>query len=467
MYTAVPGRRQVRLRDNFSGDLAARDGTTFDSPLDKPRNDGPRAYLTVVSGPAAPPLAELPRGAELSIGRSRSSGVVVDDGLVSRTHATLRWDGGGTVTLVDYGSRNGTLVDGQRVRGTRRVASGAELQVGEARFVVVVGGTAARSHAQDLREPQADAHLVAHDRAMHEVLELADRAAATDSTILLFGETGAGKEVLAQRIHRRSRRAGGPFVAVNCGAIAEGVAMSTLFGHEKGAFTGASDRRPGLFETAGGGTLFLDEVAELSLATQARLLRALESRVITRVGDTEEIPIDVRVIAATNRDLDVAVERGSFREDLRFRLDVVRILVPPLRERVEDVIPLAQHFLSELSPSRSFELAPDAVAALRSHRWPGNVRELRNVMERVVATSPHELVRAGDLGDLSASPSNARGGSLVQKVDDAERDVILSALEACGGNRTHAAKRLGISRRALLYRMEKLGLKPPPPSRRD
>jgi transcriptional regulator with PAS, ATPase and Fis domain len=444
------------------------DGTTFDSPVENPRSDEPRAYVTVVSGPADPPFAELPRGAEVSIGRSRSSGVRVDDGAVSRTHATLRWDGGGMVTLVDYGSRNGTLVDGQRVRGTQKVGSGAEIQVGEARLVVVVGGTAFSTQSVEVDGETGDSGLIAHDPAMLRVLALADRAAATESTILIFGETGVGKEVVAKRIHAMSGRASRPFVAINCGAIAEGVAESTLFGHEKGAFTGANERRVGLFEKAEGGTLFLDEVGELSPAMQARLLRALEARVITPVGATQEVPVDVRVIAATNKDLEEAVTAGTFREDLRYRLDVVRIIVPPLRERGEDVIPLAERFLKGFSPPKPMRLAPDAVAALRSHHWPGNVRELRNVMERIVATcSGQELVRATDMGDLSTIPGEAQGPGLDRKVDDAERQAILEALATCGGNRTHAAKRLGISRRALLYRMEKLGLKAPPPSRRS
>jgi transcriptional regulator with PAS, ATPase and Fis domain len=201
---------------------------------------------------------------------------------------------------------------------------------------------------------------------------------------------------------------------------------------------------------------------------QARLLRALEARVITPVGATEEVAVDVRLIAATNKDLEEAVTAGTFREDLRYRLDVVRIIVPPLRERVEDIIPLAQRFLQGFSPSQPMQLAPDAVAALRSHHWPGNVRELRNVMERIVATcATADVVRAADMGDLSTSPVEKRGPGLDRKVDDAEREAILEALATCGGNRTHAAKRLGISRRALLYRMEKLGLKAPPPSRRN
>jgi DNA-binding NtrC family response regulator len=442
------------------------DGTTFDSPIDNPRDDEPRAYVTVVSGPADPPLAELPRGAEVSIGRSRSSGVRVEDGSVSRTHATLLWEGGGTVILVDYGSRNGTLVDGQRVRGTQKLGSGAEIQIGEARLVVVVGGTAF-STGSPSDGGDGDADLIAHDPAMLRVLALADRAAASDSTILISGETGVGKEVVAKRIHAVSGRARRPFVAVNCGAIAEGVAESTLFGHEKGAFTGANERRVGLFEKAAGGTLFLDEVGELSPAMQARLLRVIEARVITPVGATEEIPVDVRVIAATNKDLEEAVTAGTFREDLRYRLDVVRVFVPPLRERVEDILPLTRRFLSGFSPSKPMRLAPDAVAALRSHDWPGNVRELRNVMERIVATcSSEDLVRAADIGDLRTTRGEGRSPGLDRKVDDAEREAILAALATCRGNRTHAARRLGISRRALLYRMEKLGLKAPPPSRR-
>jgi len=471
IHERIPCERrasQARTERAKSNGALTIDGTTFDSPIESAEDGGPKAYLAVTSGPAEPAVVDLPRGAEVSIGRSRSSGLRVDHGAVSRIHATLRWDGGGTVTLVDYGSRNGTLVDGQRVRGTMVVGSGAEIRVGDALVVLVVGGSAGVSSTESAGWPVEETGVLARDPLMLKALALAERAARSDSTVLLTGETGAGKEVVAKRIHRTSTRRDGPFVAINCGAISDNIAEATLFGHEKGAFTGASERRAGVFEAAHGGTLFLDEVGELSQSSQVRLLRALEARVITRVGGVEEVPVDVRLIAATNRDLEEASRVGQFRDDLRYRLDVVRIVVPPLRERVDDIVPLAARFLAELAPNRVMSLAPDAVASLREHHWPGNVRELRNVIERAVAISESDLVRSGDLGDLrGVSTGRAAGGGLQYKVDDAERDAIVAALKTCDGNKTHAAKRLGISRRALIYRMEKLGLKAPPPSQRS
>ena len=438
------------------------DRTTFDSPVQKPASSGPRAWLTVAEGPASPAKVDLPVGVEVPIGRSRSSALHIDDNAVSRTHASLRWDGGGTVTLTDYGSRNGTLLDGRRVRGTARIASGSELRIGAAALVVVIGGVAEPSVSSI--EAFENDELLARDRRMLRVLGLVDRAAKTDSTVLLSGETGTGKEVVARRIHALSRRGSGPFVAINCGAVPEGVAESTFFGVEKGAFTGASERRPGVFAAATGGTLFLDEVGELSIASQARLLRVLAEHTVRPVGAVDSIEVDVRVIAATNRGLDAMVAAGAFRADLLYRLNVVHIDIPPLRERMDDILPLAERFLARLDPR--VRLAPDAVAALRAHDWPGNVRELENAMERAAALADEGVIRAPHLASLREDAESAAPGGLRRHVDDAERRAIEEALSACRGNQTQAAARLGISRRALIYRMEKLGLKPPPPSER-
>lgn len=435
------------------------DRTTFDAPIDGEGDEGARAYIAVASGPGEPTVVNLRSGADMAIGRSRSSALCVDDGAVSRTHATLRWDGGGTVQLTDHGSRNGTLVDGRRVRGTVVLGSGAELQVGSAKIVVVVGGPpAVRSN-----DMPANPSFVVRDPEMLRVLALADRAARSDATILLVGSTGVGKELVARHVHDVSPRRDGRFVAVNCGAIPETVAESTLFGHEKGAFTDAVDQRPGVFEAADGGTLFLDEIGELSSASQARLLRTLSEGTVNRVGGHEPIDVDVRLVAATNRDLDTAVERDLFRKDLLYRLDVIRITIPGLRERREDILPLARHFLADLAVERTIQLAPDAIAQLMAHDWPGNVRQLRNVIERAIAVSQNGLIRASDLELEKAKNKSV----LDQHVDDVERRAIVAALEACSNNKTQAAKRLGISRRALLYRMEKLGLKALPPSQRS
>jgi len=433
--------------------------TTFDAPASTERHPpGAAARVAVVEG-QRPQVVELSRDRDASVGRSRSCDVVIEDRAASRLHATLQWSGGRTVRLTDHGSRNGTLVDGRPVTGSVELVSGSQLTIGSVVLVVSVPPTAAPS---ELPRSVVDDGIVASDPVMVAVIEIADRAARSDVTVLLDGETGAGKELVASRIHRQSRRAGGPFIAVNCGSIPDTLAESTLFGHEKGAFTGASSQRRGLFEAANGGTLFLDEVGELSPGVQARLLRVLEERILVRVGATEPLPVDVRVITATNRDLSAMVRGGAFRQDLLYRIDVLRITLPPLRSRPDDIEPLAARFLGELARGRDVRFSPDVVEALRRHAWPGNVRELRNVIERALTMAVGDTIQ---LDDLFGQATPDRGGQLRSRVHDVERDAIVEALEHCGGNQTRAAQRLGVSRRALIYKMERLGLKERPPSR--
>ncbi|MCG8555947.1 MAG: sigma 54-interacting transcriptional regulator [Proteobacteria bacterium] len=397
---------------------------------------------------------DLPLGCDVSIGRSRSSAIQLDNPGVSRLHATLRCEPDGRIRLTDHGSRNGTFADGRRVQGSVPLCSGAEVTVGGVRMLVVVQ----RSPEDERGSNDAPDKLllVARDPAMLRSVALAERAAKSNATVLVVGETGVGKEMFGQRIHAMSARTSGPFIAVNCGSIPETLAESILFGHEKGAFTGATARNVGVFEAASGGDLFLDEVGELSLPMQARLLRVLEERVITRVGSTKAVAVDVRVIAATNRDLHTQVQAGTFREDLYYRLDVLRIAVPPLRERPEDVEPLVRSFV--VSTGETVEIADDAMAVLHAHTWPGNVRELRNVIDRAVALRNGDVLRAEDFPSLRA-PTKSGPGTLRHKVGDAEREAIAEALRANNGNQSRAARRLGISRRALIYKLEKYGLK--------
>ncbi|MDH5492394.1 MAG: sigma-54 dependent transcriptional regulator, partial [Myxococcales bacterium] len=290
-------------------------------------------------------------------------------------------------------------------------------------------------------------------------------AAAKDLSLLLRGETGVGKEILARLVHRESPRAGGPFVAINCAAINEGVAESTLFGHEKGAFTGALSRQLGVFESARGGTLLLDEIGELSERMQARLLRVLEEREITRVGGAEAIEVDVRLLAATHRDLHREVEAGRFRQDLLYRVAVLTLEIPPLRDRPADIPFLAERMLADLCPGAT--LSEDAVAELMRRPFRGNVRELRNLLEGAAALCEGTQITARDLpGPPPRGIESCAGATLETKLEDVERASIAQALEACGGNQSAAAKRLGITRRALIYRMEKHGLKPKPSSER-
>jgi two-component system, NtrC family, response regulator AtoC len=296
--------------------------------------------------------------------------------------------------------------------------------------------------------------------AMQQVLALAERAAAGSINVLILGETGAGKEVLARLIHDRSARAPHPFVCVDCAALSAALLESELFGHERGAFTGAGAAKPGLLETAPGGTVFLDEVGELPLPLQAKLLRAIETRAITRVGSVRSRPIDVRFLAATNRDLEAAVGSGSFRRDLYYRLNGMTLTVPPLRERTADIPALCRAFLTELSgggPPPA--ISTRAMAALVNHAWPGNVRELRNVIERALL-----LCQGGEL-DLAHLPTATFHppalGPAASGAPASERERILAVLAACGGNQSRAARELGLSRKVLIVRLAGYGVARP------
>ncbi len=299
--------------------------------------------------------------------------------------------------------------------------------------------------------------LIARDPVMQAAVRRAEQVAAAEASVLIAGESGTGKEVLARHIHRRSRRAGGPFVALNCAAIPENLLESELFGHEKGAFSGAVARRLGKFESANGGTLLLDEISEMDVRLQAKLLRALQEREIDRLGGAAPVRIDVRILATTNRDMAAEVAAGRFREDLFFRLNVVALRVPPLRERPGDIAALAEHFARRYSDVNGLPprpIAPDAMRLLLAHRWRGNVRELENALHRAVlladgpAIGPEAIELGPDAPDHAAAGRNV--APLVgQTLDQMERSLILRTLAHTLGNRTHAATILGISIRAL------------------
>ena len=311
--------------------------------------------------------------------------------------------------------------------------------------------------------------IVGRSPVLARAIELATRVAPMRSTVLLTGETGTGKELVAGLIHEASARADGPFVKVNCAALPETLLESELFGHEKGAFTSADRVRIGRFEQANGGTLFLDEVGDLSLATQAKLLRALQDQEFQRLGGTRVMRTDARIVAATNRDLERAIASGDFREDLYFRVNVITIPLPPLRERPDDIEALALHFLEQFChelgrPRQGF--SPDAMARLRAHPWPGNVRELRNAIERAVLLSEGNRVEATDLRFAGAGPS---GGSEWRPalpasgipMERIERAVVLEALERHGFVQKDAAAWLGVSRRKLNYMIQRMRLTHP------
>ncbi|MEM9586621.1 MAG: sigma-54 dependent transcriptional regulator [Planctomycetota bacterium] len=329
--------------------------------------------------------------------------------------------------------------------------------------------------------------IIGTSPAMQEVYRITRRVAVSNASVLILGETGVGKELIAAAVHRLSHRGGGPFVRVNCGALSESLLESELFGHVRGAFTGAVANREGRFEAAGGGTIFLDEINSTSLTLQVKLLRVLQEKEFERVGDTTTLHTDVRIIAASNRDLMEEVKQGSFREDLYWRLNVVPILIPPLRERREDVPALVSHFLdqyNEINDRYVAHLAPDVMEALQDYPWPGNVRELQNYIERaVVMAETDEFTRdllpfcvtdqqqsalsdsaAGDFDTLTREVvsrgihSGGSNGVHAAVVDRVEKELIAQVLKACGGVQTKAAAKLGINRNTLHKKIKDYGL---------
>ncbi len=297
--------------------------------------------------------------------------------------------------------------------------------------------------------------LMAQSFGMKKLMELAQTIAATDATVLITGESGTGKERLARYIHEHSAHAEGPFIAVNCGAITETLLESELFGHARGAFTGSTGDRAGLFEAANGGTLFLDEIGEMTLSMQVKLLRAIQEKEIRRVGENKSRPIHVRIVSATNKDLKIEMLEEKFREDLYYRINVVELVVPPLRQRQEDILPLARFLLKETSVLMKHpvnELSPETADQLLRYAWPGNVRELANAMERAVAVAKTNIVELADLpAEVSLILPAVTNRRAQRFLRDVEKDCILNALEQAGGNRMKAAELLDIGV-ATLYR---------------
>jgi len=421
--------------------------------------------LVVVDGPGRGATASVTTGGA-RVGAAPGNDLTIADPTVSRVHCELTQRGDALV-LRDLGSTNGTWVEGVRLRDGD-VPPGAIVRVGSSAFRVDVGEEPA---FVELSGRSSFGELVGASLEMRRLYAVLERVAATDATVLVEGETGTGKDVLARSLHAASTRASGPFVAVDCGAIPENLIESELFGHVRGAFTGATSDRKGVFEEAHGGTLFLDEIGEMPLTLQPKLLRAIESRSVRRVGSSAARAVDVRIVAATNRPLARCVNDGSFREDLFYRLAVVSLALPALRTRRDDIPVLARHFYSALAGASAGELPPELLARLVGRSWPGNVRELRNYIERSVSLG---MLDAPTTGRPSRPPPGAPLPSLDGMialelplkearqawVESFESVYVRNVLRRCGGNVTRAAESAGVSRRFLQRTIARLGIRP-------
>ena len=405
----------------------------------------------------------------LTVGRDAASDVLIDDESVSRLH--VRLEPGNPPVAVDCESRNGTFLGSDRLVPKERslVPPGSVVRVGGA--LLLVDWEAPASLRDAAPASVGDPFFYAKEGPMAAVLEMADRLAADDISVLLTGETGVGKEVLARYLHRRSPRKKGPFVPVHAAALSPSLFESELFGHERGAFTGATTERAGLFELADGGTLFFDEIGELPLDMQPKLLRVLEDRRVVRVGGRSARTVDVRIVAATNRDLAAEVDKGTFRSDLYFRLSAFPLALPPLRERTHEIKPMALVLLERACAERGRavpHLSTAAIERLHAHSWPGNVRELRSVMMRALLFAPKgaselgadDIERAITPGG-GAAPRPAPAASPTDAPGDDERARIVRALTKHAGNQSAAAEELGIARRTLINKLDKLGIARP------
>jgi len=420
-----------------------------------------RFEIIGVSGPAAA-VRWVSAGTTCAIGSHAGNEIVVDDPSISRSHCELRVDRG-LVKLHDLDSTNGTVLDGVRISAAF-VRDGSVIQLGRSTLRVTLG---ADNNRLAVSPRNTFGNLVGTSLAMRACFALLERAAAADITLLVEGESGTGKEGAAEAVHQGSARANHPFIVIDCGAIPGNLLESELFGHERGAFTGASDRRIGAFEAAHGGTIFLDEIGELPAELQPKLLRVLERREVRRLGSNTMVPVDVRIIAATNRDLRAEVNAGRFRSDLYFRLAVMKIQLPPLRQRPDDLAILVERIVDTLGvgPEVAQRLTtPAFVASLARGAWPGNVRELRNYLERAAVLD--DLAVAADAAPRTATPDDAQddGPLGYQQARDRvlaefERRYVEQLLRAHHGNVSAAARASGIDRTYLHRLMRRHGLR--------
>jgi DNA-binding NtrC family response regulator len=429
------------------------------------------AHLFIRTGPNSGEMHQLGSGA-VTLGRGRTCGIRLADPFVSREHFRIELRGH-VYWLVDLGSMNMTAVNGIPT-SNKQLEAGDEIHLGSTRILFLSGSapSSAAARVSEISRTMANIFSVTGPRfemvgasdAMRKLHTIIERVAPLDTTVLILGESGVGKELVAKAIHQNGPRATGPLVNVNCASIPRELAESELFGHEKGAFTGAHAQRLGKFELANGGTLFLDEIGELAPDCQAKLLRVIEERKVTRVGGERDYKVNVRLVAATHQNLHEMVKSGRFRKDLLFRLEVISIQVPPLRERGDDIQMLARHFLDRLREKvgRRIEgITPQAIERLKAHDWPGNVRELKNVIERAVIMGSGTNIDAPDLA-LHALDSEAGEGDSLEPleavVEKVARQHIERAMRLAGGNKKKAAQMLGVPRSSLYDFFKKYGL---------
>jgi transcriptional regulator with GAF, ATPase, and Fis domain len=468
-----------------SNDVLSMGSTPSDQPTRAHEDElvGTRRHLLVFGG-ASSWLYPLPGAGDVIIGRSESADLRIDDASVSRQHARLVLDGD-IITIIDLGSHNGTFVNKVRVTGRWALQPNDVITIHKTTLILHSAGAstkaaAAVQHLGAVGSERAGPgvtvgaqRVIVADPAVVRIYDLIERLAPVDLPVLITGETGSGKELVATAIHALSSRANKPLVSLNCAALHDSLIESELFGHEKGAFSGAIATRAGLIEAASGSTLFLDEVGELAPAVQAKLLRVLEVHRVTRVGDTREREVNVRIVAATNRDLEADVAAGRFRRDLYFRLSAATLHLPPLRERLRELPLMAAAFLDDACRRNGrpvMRMSEGALEALIEHPWPGNVRELKNLMQYLAATVTSDMMLADHVHERigrvqntpapRAPPADRQFRPLADELRELEITRISQALEATGGNQTRAAQLLAMPVRTFFEKAKQYGLTP-------